>query len=209
MQTSPTWLASYPRSGNTYLRTILFQCFGLRSGSVYPNDLGDSPELRQATGHIEHGKRGVNFAGQSVKLVKTHWQKAPVQGATIYVVRNGIDAVRSLHQFYDYKMPLDQIIRGWQFGTWAQHVTAWSPGTRPNTLLLRYEDIDRDMGAAVDAVAAFLGVEPVARSLPPRAKLADGQWVNVRAERAPLTPDELSLFRDLNGQVMAEYGYDC
>jgi len=34
------WLASYPRSGNTYLRTMLWHCFGLRSASIYPNDLG-------------------------------------------------------------------------------------------------------------------------------------------------------------------------
>jgi hypothetical protein len=33
-----TWLASYPRSGNTLLRTILKQCFGLSSQSVYPDE---------------------------------------------------------------------------------------------------------------------------------------------------------------------------
>jgi len=32
------WLASYPRSGNTYLRAILWTCFGLRSASVYADD---------------------------------------------------------------------------------------------------------------------------------------------------------------------------
>src|SRR5258708_3341660 len=35
-QDSPvTWLASYPRSGNTLLRIILKRCFGLTSQSLY------------------------------------------------------------------------------------------------------------------------------------------------------------------------------
>ena len=37
---SPLFVSSYPRSGNTFLRTVLYQCFNLKSGSVYGNDLG-------------------------------------------------------------------------------------------------------------------------------------------------------------------------
>ena len=36
---SPLLLSSYPRSGNTLLRTVLYQCFNLKSRSVYGNDL--------------------------------------------------------------------------------------------------------------------------------------------------------------------------
>ena len=32
------WLASYPRSGNTLLRTILNHCFNLKSASFYFSD---------------------------------------------------------------------------------------------------------------------------------------------------------------------------
>ena len=38
---SPLLLSSYPRSGNTFLRTVLYQCFNLKSGSVYGDDLGE------------------------------------------------------------------------------------------------------------------------------------------------------------------------
>ena len=31
------WLASYPRSGNTFLRIVLAQVFGLKTASVYEN----------------------------------------------------------------------------------------------------------------------------------------------------------------------------
>lgn len=209
MSTNFIWLASYPRSGNTYLRTILFKCFGLRSGSVYPNDLGESAELRQAAGHIEPVNRTINFGSQSLQLIKTHRLQEKVEARTIYVVRNGIDAVRSMHAFYSHKIPLDQIIGGWRFGTWAEHLSSWRPDRRPDTLLLRYEDIDRDVGLAVDAISEFIGVEPLARTLPGRAVLADGQWVNVQKDKTPLSPEELALFRAVNGQVMSEYGYEC
>ncbi len=43
------WLASYPRSGNTLLRTVLYQCFGIQSASVYPNDLGGNKALQSYT----------------------------------------------------------------------------------------------------------------------------------------------------------------
>ena len=56
------WLASYPRSGNTFLRTILWQCFGLRSASIYPKDLGSKKALEDYVGHIEHVDGQSDFA---------------------------------------------------------------------------------------------------------------------------------------------------
>ena len=51
-----TWLASYPRSGNTFVRTILFNCFGIKTASVYPKDLGGRTILEEFVGHIEHNQ---------------------------------------------------------------------------------------------------------------------------------------------------------
>ncbi len=42
------WLASYPRSGNTLLRTVLSECFGLRSTADEPEPI----EAAHATGMI-------------------------------------------------------------------------------------------------------------------------------------------------------------
>ena len=33
--TETVWLASYPRSGNTMLRTILWHGFAMKSGAIY------------------------------------------------------------------------------------------------------------------------------------------------------------------------------
>jgi hypothetical protein len=58
MELKPIFLASYPRSGNTYLRTILNHCFDLKSASIYPNDLGGNATLEKFVGHIEHIQNG-------------------------------------------------------------------------------------------------------------------------------------------------------
>ena len=50
------WLASYPRSGNTLLRTVLWHCFGLRSASLYPEDLGGNAALKSYIGHVDHSE---------------------------------------------------------------------------------------------------------------------------------------------------------
>ena len=201
------WLASYPRSGNTFLRTILFQCFGIRSASVYPTDLGDSTELQQAVGHIEHRAGRVVFEGEPPYFLKTHQLQARGDRRTIYVVRNGADAVRSLFDYHRGEIPLDQIIRGWRFGTWSRHLETWIPTPEPDTLVLRYEDMRRDLRPVVDVLSAFIGRAPVTRTLPERSRLADGKWIRVAADKQPFTAEERALFDEINGPTMAAYGY--
>jgi len=56
--TEEVLISSYPRSGNTLLRTILFQCFGLYSASAHPSDLGDNAALEHYVGHLRSGANG-------------------------------------------------------------------------------------------------------------------------------------------------------
>ncbi len=67
------WLASYPRSGNSYLRAILWNCFGLRSGSLYADDLQGDVNVARQIGHYEAAAHGVFSAPfRRLPLVKTH-----------------------------------------------------------------------------------------------------------------------------------------
>src|SRR5690348_16713218 len=89
-----TWLASYPRSGNTLLRAILREMFGVQSYSLYDdkNDFGNKPEVAEAVGHVSHGRTPeefYRFAADSSEMyfVKTH--EAPRDDSpAIYVVRD-------------------------------------------------------------------------------------------------------------------------
>ncbi|MFV2033487.1 MAG: sulfotransferase domain-containing protein [Gammaproteobacteria bacterium] len=64
----------------------------------------------------------------------------------MYIVRDGRAAAISLWRFYNQSISLQNIITGkHRFGTWAGHLNTWKPWERPDTLLIRYEDIQSDL----------------------------------------------------------------
>jgi len=75
------WLASYPRSGNTLLRIMLNNNFGLKSASIYNDvkDIGKIKEVADVVGHI-------NLDLSQLKLHRQHW---PAHGSGIDPLRKG------------------------------------------------------------------------------------------------------------------------
>ena len=194
------------------MRIILSQCFGLPSAAIYNEDLGGNRELQELTGRIAPSQDGVlDFSGAPVRILKTHGRP---QGAhkAIYVLRNGVDATASFHDHGSRQIPIDTLIRGRPgLPTWSEHIAWWNPRSRPDTLLLRYEDIVADIGGTVDLLAGFFGLVPVARTIPSRDELAaiDGKWVRSAAapNRTRLSPEQVELFWQVNAATMREYGY--
>lgn len=220
------WLASYPRSGNTLLRQILWQCFGVRSGSVYPNDLGGNEAMEQATGHVEHPRHGgaVHCSGPT----KTHEHPPDGEQPTIYVIRDGREACVSFWRYCQTHgnpgCTLRDAIRGtaWcgagaRFGSWGDHVRAWSPKTRSDTLLLRYEQIKPDddggiMLTTISAIGDFLGIDHKADEIIPFSELQSADPTMLRSAtnetwRDLMSAGDLQLFNQLHSDFMAEYGY--
>jgi hypothetical protein len=206
------WLASYPRSGNTYLRSILWTCFGLQTGSIYPNDL--SLDVAQHVGHFEGAAHGL-FAADFLRLplVKTHEQPVDNRKA-IYIVRNGRDCCRSLREFLrasGHDVDLDAIIAGRSsFGSWSGHFLAWDPAARPNTLFLRFEQLTEDFDGTLRRLARFLEMRPL-QSVPPELIAACGvgpHWLSPGSTRGEaMTSAQEALFDRLHGDVMARLGY--
>lgn len=205
------WLASYPRSGNTFLRTILWQCFGLRSASVYPNDVGGNKALEDHVGHIEHGPNGqILFPDNSLPLVKTH-KYSTDHNPAIYVVRDCRAASNSLFHFYQGNLPLEAIIEGrHRFGTWSSHLESWRPWERPDTLLLKYEDMKNDLPGIQERISAFLKIDILKRSIPERDSIAnvDGIWVRRETDwKSWVSGDLLEKCNTINGGMMQKIGY--
>lgn len=205
------WLASYPRSGNTLLRTILWQCFNLRSASIYPNDLGGNKSLETYVGHIEHSVDGqIQFPNNSTLLIKTHAPPTD-KGGAIYIVRDGKAACVSLWEFYKRSLPLEAIIEGQHhFGTWSGHLSGWEPWNRPNTLLLRYEDMASDLPPVLTKLSKFLNVKTITDQIPSQDSIADadGRWVRKKSGwQSIITDDQLKLFNIINGNMMSRMGY--
>lgn len=152
------WLASYPRSGNTLLRTILYQTMGLKSlpeRTEWPRLLKTKPDLRETDkvfGEVHPEMPWEEFypmatASEQVYLVKTHEGPTDDQPA-IYVVRHGRKAIYSYLKYHRSRLPelertLMEIVTGHDYyGDWTSHYRAWNEeGAGAPRLLVRYEDL--------------------------------------------------------------------
>ena len=172
------WLASYPRSGNTFFRVLLNSIFAIKTYSVYDDkfDIGADEKLSNVVGHkflpdgfaIEQAR-----CSDSVFILKTHDYPTEISAddKVIYLLRDGRESVLSYLNFHnDYmdqpKCLLDIIAGDTQFGGWGEHVMAWEPGTRPNTLLVKFEDLVSNPLEQSERIAEFTGFIPVSNELP-------------------------------------------
>ena len=88
---------------------------------------------------------------------------------SIYVVRDGRAACVSLWNFYNKNIPMKDIILGnHPFGTWKDHLISWNPLKRPNTLLVRYEDILVNFEYVLSSIETFLEKNVISKKLPSR-----------------------------------------
>ena len=143
-------------------------------------------------------------------LVKTH-RRPPDDGAAIYVVRDGRAATVSRWGFQGKRKPLRAFVAGdTSFGTWGSHVAAWQPWARPDTLLLRYENMVEDLPAVLVRLSRFLARPIVRHEVHGRADIAaiDGRWVRERSDwRGKVGHKDMRLFHAMNGEVLTSLGY--
>ena len=133
-----TWLASYPRSGNTLLRTILKRCFGQASPSIYDDTELSDPDVSEMIGREAVSDNPMDFIADA-RQADRH--------PAIYVVRDGRSTVVShahyVREILGRDITLADVVEGNAGKSWSQHVKAWTP--RPHTLLFRYEDLHQEM----------------------------------------------------------------
>lgn len=149
------WLASYPRSGNTLMRTVLKKCMGYESYDDQVDEAlrkaNSSSEVEEAFGHLSLPVDWVTFYNdqcgtQSRSFVKTHLPPRDDQPA-IYIARDGRKAILSYFHFHRKFFPkkdisLEQLILGIdEYNSWTEHINLWSPFENIKILLLRYEDL--------------------------------------------------------------------
>ncbi len=144
------WLASYPRSGNTFCRVVLGHVYGLESSSFH-----DFGQLKNP-----------DFLDQPV--VKTHFlpndlYPTDLSIPAVYIVRDGRDSVVSyahyqrdvLGQDVGFREALRRIIRasgkgyGSYFSNWSQHVRLWK---KRASIVLKFEDLLADPIGTVEQI---------------------------------------------------------
>ena len=209
------WLASYPRSGNFFVRTILFHCFGIKTGSIYPNDCGGNEKLLNYVGHLDHiksdnGNLALNFPADKPKIIKTHSLNKDNRKA-IYIIRDGRASLVSFYEFYNRQIPLKVIMEGHTiFGKWCQHVESWDPWNRKDTLLLSYEELTNDLQSNLIKISDFLKVEITNNQIPSRDEIAEIAGGAVRKKsnwREKISQEDLSMFNLINKETLEKFKY--
>jgi hypothetical protein len=157
------YLASYARSGTTWLQMILYQL--TTDGNM---------DFEHITGPVPYFERAIaqgrDLSGlPSPRIFKTHLRyrelpKGPYK--RIYIARNGKDVLVSCYYFFrahsPFKGSFDEFFRKFMVGnvppgSWFRHVAEWSAhAADANVLFLRYEDLVSDFERTLKRIAAFL-----------------------------------------------------
>ena len=220
------WLASYPRSGNTFFRVILNSIFDIKTYSIYDDkgDIGADEKTSETVGHeflpkdfnIEEARREKN-----IYYIKTHElldNRVEPDDNVIYLIRDGRESTLSFtkHQntfSHQNKKIIDTIYGNIFIGSWGEHVQSWDPKNRKNTLLIKFEELIKDPSQYIGLLSEFLEITPVGDKIPTFEELKEinpiffrsgktNSWENIYSE------EEHISFWLKNYKVMDEYGYD-
>jgi len=160
------WLASYPKSGNTWTRFLI-------ANLLYPhkhpdfaniNELVPDPEALSAR-HLKQLPRP--------RIIKSHQYFHHRYQRIICVVRDPRDVVLSEYHF-DIKRraisedhSIQSFVAGFiqgkvshPYGTWGENVASWlyTRGNDPQFLLVRYEDLQSNGMREMRRIAGFLDI---------------------------------------------------
>lgn len=219
------WLASFPRSGNTFFRNVLYEVYGLES-STYHNDPDRSLDL--------------NYT--SFPFVKTHLLPDQLEPndpniPAVYLIRDGRDALVSLaHHRKDIVEPgsdfthnlLEALVaRGHShFGGWSTNVEAWS---KRASIIIKFEDLIENPIREIEKLRSIIELPaPNMEKLPDfqslkfgRPKYGAGHSESFDPEKAKFHfrrgstnsfSDEMEigiqkLFWGAHGMTMTKFGY--
>jgi hypothetical protein len=158
------FLASYPRSGNTWLRFMLFEALTGTPAGFHG--------VRRAIPHVNPYTDTRPLLTNGARLFLTHEQygRHYRHATAVYLVRDVRDVVISeygrqqMNQSYAKNLDhfLEDFLRGriHRFGSWTEHVAGWTRHAAigdGSLLIVRYEDLKADPARELSGVLRFLG----------------------------------------------------
>lgn len=224
------WIASFPRSGNTFFRNILYYVYGIESSTWH----------KETTYPIDDHYEKFDF-------VKTHLLPSDLIPSdrhipAIYLVRDGRDAMISIaHHRSDIVQPGSDFIEnlreaiiaaeGSFFGGWSRNVNEWIERA---DIIIKYEDLIKDPQAVFKRVEKIVDLPPADwQNLPDFKSMKFGKPkyggqttsknINIPAGdfsqkffrkgksgswKEEMPPDLRDLFRRKHGAVMDRLGYE-
>jgi hypothetical protein len=205
------WIASYPKSGNTWLRFLACNLvFGPVDSAAKLDWL--APDLHELRGTVQLPPQRV--------MMKTHFPYSaalPLAAHTVaalYIVRDPADVLLSNYHYSrrtgvvrtneaaDFDRYFDEFLaaRGvprWlqlDMGTWEDNVRSWIDTAHDFPVLhLRYEDLLADGHAAAASICRFMGVSRTPEEI--AAAVAGASFERLRAiEEADIQAKRVGIF---------------
>lgn len=234
MAQNDTLLASYPRSGSTWLRFLLFECV---TGQPANFSSVDTYGSWKGPGVLPGGGR----------LISTHERYCDIDRKVIYLARDPRSIIMSEYRLrqrqgtadgdFDAFVPLFVKGKAGPFGSWNSHVEFWMsspPSRRGHLHLVRYEDLRASPEECLAEIVVFLGM-PVDDALitravdnntldrmrskedqaPPqrfkRARSREVRFVNqglTQGWKTDLNPHQVGLIEQYTGPTLTRLGYE-
>jgi Sulfotransferase domain len=231
LSSNDCFIASYPRSGNTWLRFL--------SAEYLARDVADFESVDALVPDISQPRTSPLLLHGSTRLFKTHEPYYKPYGRAVYIIRDPRDVVISNYEFHgahgvhvaeNFDNFVKMFVKGKinAFGSWADHIKSWlnSPAAESgNLLFLRYEDMRLHTEEELTRVLMFLGVFPEASAVRRAIENNDLKTMrekegrvqahvphlvrkgHVGAWRERLTPAQVELIENHAGDLLAGLGY--
>lgn len=217
------WLASFPRSGNTFFRILLKELSGLETYSIYDDPQTERIGLADTVGHRPLASMPKSGTATPT-FIKTHGLPEDTKPA-IYLVRDGRDALVSYARYRvayrskikSFHSELRNLIGGQgPFGKWESHVFAWTRDRQDGaTTLVRFEDlIARPVEVLRKALAETdTGLEILETGTVPTFDELHRRWPDFFRKgqagtwRTEMSEEIQDLFWANNGDAMSYLGY--
>jgi len=227
------FVASYPRSGNTWLRFMLYEILVGKSSSF--------TNVHQLVPDIGMQNKALPVLGNQGRLIKTHEAYRRQYQKAIYLVRDARDVALSEFAYQkalglaedNFETYLPRFLRGEvnPFGSWTAHVDSWVSAKDKGdaeVLLVRFDEMRSEPEESLANMMEFLGV-PAERETIRRAvannsveKMRDKEKVNpqrasakgrfirsgaVGGWREKFTETQAHLVEQYAGSILARLGF--
>ncbi|MGP0019160.1 MAG: sulfotransferase domain-containing protein [Candidatus Sulfotelmatobacter sp.] len=201
-----TFLVSYPKSGNTWIRFLV-------ANFVYPEAGVTLLSADRLVPNVDGQSKKYFKQMPRPRIIKSHYPFQHAYKRVIYVVRDPRDVVLSQYHYQIKRgvlpvgAPIEPFVSRFlagdvcPYGSWGENVSSWlaARGKNPDFVLIRYEDLLRQTSVELARMAKLLKIEPtpdrialaVERSTADRMrqleKAEGSQWASTKGTRQDMS----------------------